>query len=58
MVTEENKLLEQKAKIKIELHEIEKDKKYLVQATRVDGSAFAFNHTYDKMYAEFLKVFK
>ena len=57
VITEKSRLLEQKALMKVELHEIEPEKKYLVSATRVDGSTFAFNQTFDKMHEEFLKVF-
>merc|ERR1712013_934054 len=39
---EKETLLEHSALMKIELHVIEKDSRYMVSATRLDGSAFAF----------------
>ena len=58
VIVEKDKLLEQKAIMKVELHEIEKDSKYLVNATRVDGSAFAFFQTFERLHEEYKKVFK
>jgi len=32
--------------MKLQIHEVEKDAKYIVSASRLSGSAFAFNQTY------------
>ena len=44
------------ALMKVELHEIEKDARYVVSASRLDGSAFAFYETWDLLTAKFNEV--
>ena len=51
-------LLQHTALMKVELHEIEKDARYMVSATRLDGSAFAFYETWDLLHGKFNEVMK
>ena len=44
---------QQKAYMKVELHEIKKDSKYLVSATFFNGSKEAFYQTWNKLQSQF-----
>ena len=43
----------QTVKMKVELHEIEKGKKYQISASHISGSKLAFYHTWNKMTKTF-----
>ena len=43
----------QTVEMKVELHEIEKGKKYQISATRLGGSKLAFYSTWDKLTQTF-----
>ena len=49
-------LLHHTALMKVELHEIEKDARYLVSASRLSGSTFAFYETWDLLNKKFNEV--
>ena len=46
------------ARMKLQLHEIEKDAKYMVSANRLSGSAFAFFQSFETIRDEFKKDMK
>lgn len=45
-----------KAMIQVELHEEEPNEQYLVAFRRKDGSALAFNDTFEKLHTKFLEA--
>ena len=46
------------ALIQVELHEVEKDEKYLVAFTRLSGSSLAFKEQFTKIQQNFVKESK
>ena len=42
--------------IQVELHEEEPNEQYLVAFRRKDGSALAFNDTFEKLHTKFLEA--